>query len=92
MDVDKGMWYTIVNGLAWTYEAVGGAAGTVGEGLGVVGDGLGESFVANAAAAGGGIRDGLGRPLLTLPRPVPAVLLGTVLALPLVVSRFFSGI
>ena len=58
MDVDKGMWYNIVNGLAWAYEAVGGGLGTVGDGLGVVGGNLGESFAANVAAAGSGIRDG----------------------------------
>ena len=58
MDADKGMWHNIANGLAWTYETVGGAAGAVGDGLGVVGGNLGESFAANVAAAGSGIRDG----------------------------------
>ena len=39
-------------------EFVSGAAGAVGDGLGVVGGNLGESFAANVAAAGSGIRDG----------------------------------
>ena len=55
MDVDKGMWYNIVNGLAWTLDSVVTGAGAVGGGLGEAGGVLGDSFVANAAAAGNGL-------------------------------------
>ena len=34
MDVDRGMWYNIVNGLAWTYDSAVTGAGKVGSGLG----------------------------------------------------------
>ena len=55
MDVDKGMWYNIVNGLAWTLDSVATGASAVGGGLGEAGGVLGDSFVANAAAAGNGL-------------------------------------
>ena len=55
MDVDKGMWYNIVNGLAWTFDSVATGASAVGGGLGEAGGVLGDSLVANAAAAGNGL-------------------------------------
>ena len=55
MDVDKGMWHNIVNGLSWTYGSLFTGAGVAGEVIGSVGGVLGESLVANVDAAGSGL-------------------------------------
>jgi hypothetical protein len=45
IDVDRGTWHSIVNGLAWTYDSAG-----------AVGGAFSESFGANVDAAGDGLR------------------------------------
>jgi hypothetical protein len=67
MDVDRGMWYNIINGLAWTYDSAVSGAGSVGsafsDSLGAnidsAGDGL-RSVGNGIVVVGGVIGDGLG--------------------------------
>ena len=55
MDVDKGMWHNIVNGLSWTYGSLFTGAGVAGEVISSAGSVLGESLAANVDAAGSGL-------------------------------------